>query len=125
MILQGLIQNLSLKVHVLELEKALREVSAARLESAPDFSVGPFFSQDKAGEREENAGIILSTTLPLWNWNQGNITTANARRKQADSLLLDARRKVEREIARRCRAYMMSRKLLQESRLYPTISEAY
>jgi len=65
MILQGLIQNLSLKVHVLELEKVLREVSAARLESAPDFSVGPFFSQDKAGEREENADIIPPAALEL------------------------------------------------------------
>lgn len=115
LILQGLNHNISLKIRVLELEKTLREVSAARLEAAPDFSVGPFFSQDKAGEREENAGILLSTTLPLWNWNQGNIATAEARRAQADVMLLDARRKVETEIARRTRTYALSRKLLQDT----------
>jgi outer membrane protein, heavy metal efflux system len=114
LILQGLNHNLPLKVRVLELEKAFREVNAAKLESAPDFSIGPFFSQDRAGEREENLGIVVSTTLPLWNWNQGNITTAEARRAKADAMLLDARRKVETEIARRTRAYALSRKLLQE-----------
>jgi outer membrane protein, heavy metal efflux system len=115
LILQGLNHNLPLKVRVLELEKSFREVSAAKLESAPDFSIGPFFSQDRAGEREENVGIVVSTTLPLWNWNQGNVSTAEARRAKADAMLLDARRKVETEIARRTRAYALSRKFLQET----------
>ncbi|MDX6767408.1 MAG: TolC family protein [Candidatus Methylacidiphilales bacterium] len=114
LILKGLNQNLALKVRILEWEKALREVTAAKMETAPDFAVGPFFSQEQAGEREENIGILFSTTFPLWNWNQGNITTAEARRAQADALLLDARRKVETEIARRTRAYHLSRKFLDE-----------
>ncbi len=114
LILAGLSQNLQLKGRIAELEKTVRQVSAAKLEAAPDFSVGPFFSQDKAGDMEENFGGTLSMTLPLWNWNQGNVATAKARRDQADALLLDARRKVESEIARRCRAYELSRKQLNE-----------
>lgn len=114
LILAGLSQNLQLKGRIAELEKAIRQVSAAKLEAAPDFSVGPFFSQDKAGDLEENFGGTLSMTLPLWNWNQGNVATAKARREQADALLLEARRKVESEIARRCRAYELSRKLLDQ-----------
>ncbi len=114
LIVAGLQHNLQLKGRIAELEKAVQQVSAAKLEAAPDFSVGPFFSQDKAGDLEENFGGILSMTLPLWNWNQGNIATAKAHRDQADSLLLEARRKVESEIARRCRAYELSRKQLDQ-----------
>jgi len=100
-ILQGLGNNLLLKTRRLELEKALQEVSAARLDAAPDFSVGPFFSQDKAGGSEENFGVTGSVTLPLWDWNQGNIATAGARRAQADAMLLQARREVEGAIVKR------------------------
>lgn len=114
MVLTGLSNNLQLKIRVLELEKAVQEVSAAKLEVGPDFAVGPFFSQDKAGESEENFGATVSVTLPLWNWNQGNIVTAKARQAQADAMLLDARRKVESEIARRFRAYELNRKLAEQ-----------
>jgi cobalt-zinc-cadmium efflux system outer membrane protein len=112
LILAGLTHNLSLKARTAELAKAAREVSAAKIEMAPDFSVGPFFSREKAGDKEENVGLAFSTSLPLWNWNQGNIAAAEARRLQADALLLEARRKVEAEIARRFHAYELTRKQL-------------
>lgn len=114
LVLTGLSQNLQLKGRIAELEKSVRQVSAAKLEAAPDFSVGPFFSQDKAGDLEENFGGSLSLTVPLWNWNQGNIATAKARREQADALLLDARRKVEAEITRHIRFYDLTQKQLQQ-----------
>lgn len=109
LVLAGLSGNIPLKIRTVELEKAAKEVTAARLDVAPDFAVGPFFSRDMAGEREENIGGTLSVTLPLWDWNQGNIAAAKSRRDQADALLLDARRKVEAEIARRHRAYELNR----------------
>jgi cobalt-zinc-cadmium efflux system outer membrane protein len=115
LVLRGLSSNLQLKARTVELEKAVRTVSAARLDIAPDFSIGPFFSQERAGEDETGYGVTLSTTLPLWNWNQGNIATAQARRAQADALLLDARRKVEAEIARRHRAYQVHLRLVQQA----------
>lgn len=104
-VLAGLSNNLQLRSRTAELEKAVRAVSAARLKAAPDFAVGPFFSQDKAGDDEQNYGVSLSMTLPLWNWNQGNVAAAKARRDQADALLADARGKVEAEILRRIRSY--------------------
>lgn len=113
LVLAGLSGNLPLKIRTVELEKAVKEVSAARLEAAPDFVIGPFFSRDQAGEREENIGGTLSVTLPLWNWNQGNIAASRARRDQADALLLEARRRVEAEIARRYRAYALTRQQLE------------
>ncbi len=114
LILTGLSGNLQLKMRTVELEKAMKEVTAAKLDIAPDFSVGPFFSQDKAGDSEQNFGATLSLTFPLWNWNQGNIATANARQTQADAMLLDARRKVEAEIARRYRAYELNRNQMEQ-----------
>jgi len=114
LVLRGLSNNLQLKARTLELEKAARAVTAAKLDIAPDFSIGPFFSQERAGEDETGYGVTLSTTLPLWNWNQGNIATAQARRVQADALLLDARRKVEAEIARRHRAHQVHLRLAQQ-----------
>ncbi len=114
LILTALSHNTSLLIRTRELEKAVKEVTSARWEVAPDFKVGPFFSQDRAGDVEQNFGATLSVTLPLWDWNQGNIASAQARRTQADSLLLEARRQVEGEVLRRKRSYDLHQKLLQE-----------
>lgn len=112
LLLRGLSGNLQLKMRMAEVEKAGKSVSAAKWDAAPDFSVGPFFSQDKAAENEVNIGVSVSTSLPLWNWNQGNVTTSQARRAQADALLLDARGKVESEILRRLRSFELTRQQL-------------
>lgn len=114
LVLTGFSKNLQLKIRTTELEKAIKEISAAKLEAAPDFSVGPFFSQDKAGDLEENFGATVSVTLPLWNWNQGNVATAKARRTKADALLLDARRKVESAIVKRYRAFELARTQVEQ-----------
>lgn len=113
LVMAGLNRNLQLKTRIAEVEKAIKQVSLAKWDVAPDFSIGPFFSQDQAGETEENFGATVSFTLPLWDWNQGNIITAKARKQQADALLLDARRKVENEISRRLRVYELIQKQLE------------
>jgi cobalt-zinc-cadmium efflux system outer membrane protein len=114
LVLAGLSHNLLLKTREAELAKALREVSAAKLDVAPNFSIGPFYSQDRAGGSEENYGLTLSTTLPLWDWNQGHIATAESRRAQAESLRQDARRKVETEIVRHIRALEFLQQQLEQ-----------
>jgi cobalt-zinc-cadmium efflux system outer membrane protein len=65
LVLSGLSHNLPLQMRILELEKAAKGVTAAQLDIAPDFTVGPFLSQDHAGEREQNFGGTLSLTPPL------------------------------------------------------------
>ncbi len=114
LVLSGLNKNIPLKIRLAELERAKRETSSAWLEAFPDFTVGPFFSQDKAGEKETNLGVTLSVPLPLWNWNQGNIQSAQARQDQAQALELDAKRKVEAEIIRRSRALSLTLKMLEK-----------
>ena len=112
-VLAGLSHNLLLKIRTNELEKSTKILSSTKLDVAPDFSVGPFFSQDKAGGSETNFGGTLSLTLPLWNWNQGNIAQSKALQQQADALLLDSRRKVEAQIARTYRSLQVNQKLLE------------
>ena len=46
----------------------------------PDFAIGPFFSRDVVGDTEQNIGATISATVPLWDWNIGNIQNARARR---------------------------------------------
>lgn len=105
LVLAGLRHNTQLRMRAAELEKASRQADAARLEAAPDFSVGPFFSQDRAGGTEENFGASVTVAVPLWNWNQGAAAAARARRGQAGALLQDARQRVEAEIVRRHRSF--------------------
>ena len=114
LLLRGLGENLQLKMRKAEMEKAITGISAAKLDAAPDFSVGPFFSQDNALDDEINIGASITTTLPLWNRNQGNIATTKARRVQADALLMDARAKVESEILRRLRSLQLTQKQLAQ-----------
>jgi outer membrane protein, heavy metal efflux system len=97
--------NLQLKIRAVELSRSIKELSVSRLDAAPDFTIGPFYSEEKVQEKETIIGVAVSLPLPLWNWNQGNVQTADARRIQADALLLDSERKVQSEVARRLRAY--------------------
>jgi outer membrane protein TolC len=57
----------------------------------------------------------LSLSLPLWNWNQGNIAISKARKSEADARLLHARRSVEAEISRRYRAFVLDQKQCQQT----------
>lgn len=113
-ILTALHNNLLLKTREKELQKAAKGVAAAWHDAAPDFTVGPFYSQDRAGDNEVNIGLSVSLPLPLWNWNQGNIHTAEARRTQADALILQAQRQVEAEVVRRLNAYELFQKQLAQ-----------
>jgi outer membrane protein, heavy metal efflux system len=104
--------NPLLRIRQRELERSARELSAARLDPAPDFAIGPFFSRDVAGDREQNIGAAVSATVPLWDWNIGNIQSAKARREAAAALQVKAERETEAEILRRVRAYELSRRQL-------------
>lgn len=103
LILVALNGNPRLMGRKLELERALQNIKSARLEAAPDFKVGPFFSQDRAGDDEVNYGISVSMELPLWNWNEGNVKAASAQQQQANALLLQARREVENAVVKNLR----------------------
>ena len=97
--------NFGLQMRRVELEQQGFKVSLARKEGRPAFTVGPYVSQERAGDREQQAGVALSMPLPLWNRNKGNIATAEARQKQAETSLYVTQRDLERQIVERGLAY--------------------
>jgi cobalt-zinc-cadmium efflux system outer membrane protein len=81
-----------------ELEQQGLEVSLARHERYPSLAVTPFYSQEKAGDKETVAGIGLSVPLPVTGRNRPAVEVAEARRRQAETALLVAQRSMEREV---------------------------
>lgn len=104
--------NPLLKIRQRELERSSRELTAVRLDIAPDFAIGPFFSRDVAGDTEQNIGGAISATVPLWDWNIGNIQSAKARIDAATALRVKANRDTEAQIVSRLKAYELTRRQL-------------
>ena len=80
-------------------------VSLAKKDGYPAFTVGPYFSHERAGDRETQVGVGVSMPLPLWNKNRGNVETATARQMQAETSLYVTQRAVERAIVERVLTY--------------------
>lgn len=97
--------NFELRMRQVELEQQGFKVSLARKDGYPAFTVGPYYSQENAGDREQQVGIGLSLPLPLWNRNKGNIEAATARQQQAETSMFVAQRTVERQIVQQALTY--------------------
>jgi len=95
----ALTNNFELQMRRAELEQQGFKVSLAKNERNPAFSVGPYLSQERAGDRETQAGVGVTLPLPLWNRNRGNIEAAEARRQQAATSMFVTQREIERRIA--------------------------
>ena len=104
--------NPLLKIRQKELERSARELTSTRLDIAPDFSIGPFFSRDVAGDTEQNIGGAISASVPIWDWNIGNIQSAKARSAMAEALRVKAERETEAQILSRLKAYELTRRQL-------------
>jgi cobalt-zinc-cadmium efflux system outer membrane protein len=104
--------NPLLKIRQRELERSSRELTAARLDMVPDFAIGPFFSRDVASDTEQNIGAAISASVPIWDWNIGNIQSAKARRQAAEALRVKAERDTEAEILSRLKAYELTQRQL-------------
>ena len=82
----------------LELEQQGYSVQLARNERYPSVTVSPFFSEEKAGERERVVGLGLSVPLPLTSRTRSGVEAAEARRRQAEAAVRVAERELEREL---------------------------
>ena len=87
-----------LRIRQTELEQQGFKVSLAKNGRYPSVTIGPFYSQEKAGDKETRIGLGVSMPLPLWNRNTGSIETAKAREQQAQTSLLVTQREVERRV---------------------------
>ncbi len=90
--------NFEFKAAKIELEQQGLVVSLARNEGRPGFTVSPYISQEKAGDKEQSFGIGLSVPLPMNGRAGANTAVAEARRRQAETAVLVAQRNMEREV---------------------------
>jgi len=91
-------KNFEFRMKQVELKQQGLEVSLARNERYPAVSVSPFYSEERAGERESVVGIGVSVPLPLTNRTRANIHVSEAKRRQAETAMLVAQRDMEREV---------------------------
>src|SRR5205085_1750749 len=97
--------NFEIRMRQAELEQQGFKVSLAKNEKYPALTVGPYVSQERAGDRETQVGIGLSIPVPVWNRNNGKVATQEARRSQAETALLLAHRNLERQVIEQAFAY--------------------
>jgi cobalt-zinc-cadmium efflux system outer membrane protein len=94
----GRTNNFELRLRTVELAQQGFRVDLAKNERFPAISVGPTYSEERAGDREQIIGVAVSLPLPFWNRNGGNIDAAKARQTQAEVSLAVAQREVERKV---------------------------
>lgn len=96
--------NFDFRARRVELEQQGVAVQLARHERNPGFSVSPYYSQARAGDREQNFGIGLSLPLPT---PAGGAATdaARARQRQAEVAVVVAERDLARAVLTAAQTY--------------------
>ncbi len=97
--------NFEIRMRRAELEQQGFRVTLAGKERHPSFTVEPYFSQERTGDKETQLGIALSIPLPAWNRGAGRMATEEARRLQAETSLQVAQRNLERRVIESALAY--------------------
>jgi cobalt-zinc-cadmium efflux system outer membrane protein len=90
--------NFELRARAVELAQQGFRVDLAKNERYPAIAIGPSYSLENAGDREQVIGVAVSLPLPLWNRNSGNIEAAKARQIQAEVSLSVTAREVQRQV---------------------------
>lgn len=90
--------NFDFRARKVELEQQGYAVQLAQNMRYPGLSVSPYYSQAKAGEKEQNFGIGLSIPLPLTSRNRAAVDVAQARQRQAEVAVLVAQRELDRAV---------------------------
>ncbi len=108
--------NFELRLRTVELTQQGFRVDLAKNERYPTVSVGPTFSQERAGDREQIIGVGVSIPLPLWNRNKGNIDSAVARQAQAQVSLNVTAREVQRKVLEAALTYETKRREMERWR---------
>ena len=97
--------DFKVRLRALELERQGYQVKLAKNERFPAITAGPAIAMERAGDRERIIGAVISLPLPLWNRNQGKITTAKAQQSQAETSFEVAERDAERRVMQAITTY--------------------
>jgi len=98
-----------IRIRQAELAQQGFRVLLSKNERYPAIAVGPYFSQENAADKEQQAGIGISVPLPFWDRNVGNIQASKAREQQAQASLLTTEREVERRVTQSAAIYQAKR----------------
>jgi outer membrane protein, heavy metal efflux system len=90
--------NFEFRSAKIELEQQGYTVALARHERRPAFTVSPYYSEERAGDRERTVGVGVSLPLPVTGRAKAGIGAAEARRRQAETAVLVAQRTMERDV---------------------------
>jgi cobalt-zinc-cadmium efflux system outer membrane protein len=119
---QALTNNFEIRAQHLELAQQGLRVDLTKKDRWKEITVSPFYSQEKAGDRESVVGVGVSIPVPLWNRNTGNVRAAEARQQQAEAAVYLTQRRVERELRERIAGY--NARLGQMAQWRPEIVES-
>ena len=92
-------KNFDIRARVAELEQQGLRVQLNQTEQWPTVTVAPYYSGEKASDRQHEFGLGVTIPLPMLNRKQGGVATAKARELQAEVALNVAIREVERKVA--------------------------
>lgn len=87
-------------------------VNLARKSRIPIVGIGPYYDRARSDIRETNYGVRLSTTLPLWNRQAGEVAAEQGRQAQVNATLVNAERRIARDVFDQAAQYEAKRAAL-------------
>lgn len=103
------INAFDIRIRHAELAQQGFKVALSKNERYPAVTIGPYYSQENAADKEQRVGIGFSLPLPFWDRNVGDIQANEARQQQAEASLLTTEREVERRVAQAAATYQAKR----------------
>ncbi|WP_353204311.1 TolC family protein [Sphingomonas sp.] len=104
--------NFELKALRAQFEQQGLRVDLARKPRIPVVSVGPYYDRARSDIQETNYGLRLSSALPLWNRQAGDVAAEQGRQAQANATLINAERRVARDVFEQAAQYDAKRDAL-------------
>ena len=87
-------------------------VDLARKARIPTVSVGPYYDRARSDIRETNYGVRMSTSIPLWNRQAGDVAVEQGKQAQANATLINAERRIARDVFDQAAQYEAKREAL-------------
>ncbi|WP_174274239.1 TolC family protein [Sphingomonas bacterium] len=104
--------NFELRALRVQFEQQGLRVDLAKKARFPIVSVGPYYGRSRADNRETNYGVRLSSNLPVWNAQAGEVAAEQGRQAQADATLVSTQRRIAREVFDHAAQYEAKRRAL-------------
>ncbi|MDF0487529.1 TolC family protein [Sphingomonas sp. H39-1-10] len=104
--------NFELQALRAQFEQQGLRVDLAKKARIPVVSVGPYYDRARSDIRETNVGVRLSTSIPLWNRQAGDVAAEQGRQAQANATLVAAERRIARDVFDQAAQYQAKREAL-------------